>query len=88
MAKVKETGQAAVAVYPFAFSAVVAGRGRNLDREIRIPLFRDEKIPMFRRKGGWCAEFFNPGSLIVSIVLPAEGFVGIQRLFNFSNMVI
>ncbi len=88
LTKVKETGQPKVAVYPFAFPAVVAGRGSDLDKEIRMPLCRDDNIPVFRRKGGGCAVFLDPGTLIVSMALPAEGFDGIQRLFNFCNNLV
>jgi lipoate---protein ligase len=85
LAKVQETGQPGVAVYPFVFPAVVAGRGSDLEREIRMPVCRDDQIPVFRRKGGGCAVFLDPGTLIVSIALPAQGFAGIQRLFNLCN---
>jgi lipoate---protein ligase len=85
LASVKETGQPGVAVYPFAFPAVVAGRGSDLDKEIRLPLCRDDNIPVFRRQGGGCAVLLDPGTLIVSMALPAQGFDGIQRLFNFCN---
>ena len=88
LTKVKKTGQPGVAVYPFAFPAVVAGRGSDLDREIRMPLCRDDQIPMFRRKGGGCAVFLDPGTLIVSMAFPAEGFAGIQGLFNFCNNLV
>jgi len=85
---VKKTGQPGVAVYPFAFPAVVAGRGSDLDREIRMPLCRDDQIPVFRRKGGGCSVFLDPGTLIVSMAFPAEGFAGIQSLFNFCNNLV
>jgi lipoate-protein ligase A len=88
LAKVKATGQPGVAVYLFAFPAVVAGRGSDLDTEIRLPLCRDDNIPVFRRRGGGCAVFLDPGTLIVSMALPAEGFAGIQRLFNFCNNLV
>jgi lipoate---protein ligase len=85
LTKVKKTGETGVAVYMFAFPAVVAGRGSDLDKEIRLPLCRDEQIPVFRRRGGGCSVFLDPGTLVVSIALPAHGFAGIQRLFNFCN---
>ncbi|MFU8770049.1 MAG: biotin/lipoate A/B protein ligase family protein, partial [Desulfotignum sp.] len=68
--------------------AVVAGRGSDLDREIRLSLCRDDGIPVFRRRGGGCAVFLDPGTLIVSIALPAQGFAGIQRLFNWCNLLL
>jgi lipoate---protein ligase len=86
LAQVGQTGQPGFSVYPFFFPAVVAGRGSDLDREIRLSLCRDDGIPVFRRRGGGCAVFLDPGSLIVSIALPAQGFAGIQRLFNWCNL--
>ncbi len=83
--RVRQTGQPGAAVYPFAFPAVVAGRGSDLDKEIYLSLCTGDGIPVFRRMGGGCAVFLDPGTLIVSIVLPAQGFAGIQRLFNFCN---
>jgi lipoate---protein ligase len=85
LAQVRQTGQPGFAVYPFAFPAVVAGRGSDLDKEIRLSLCTADNIPVFRRMGGGCAVFLDPGTLIVSVVLPAKGFTGIQRLFNFCN---
>jgi lipoate---protein ligase len=86
LAQVGQTGQPGFSVYPFFFPAVVAGRGSDLDREIRLSLCRDDGIPVFRRRGGGCAVFLDPGTLIVSIALPAQGFAGIQRLFNWCNL--
>ncbi len=85
LAQVRQTEQPDFAVYPFAFPAVVAGRGSDLDKEIRLSLCTADGIPVFRRMGGGCAVFLDPGTLIVSVVLPAQGFAGIQRLFNFCN---
>ena len=88
LAKVKETREPGFSVYPFAFPAVVAGRGSDLEKEIRVSLCRDDNIPVFRRKGGGCAVFLDTGTLIVSMALPAEGFAGIQVLFNFCNNLV
>lgn len=85
LAQVGQTSQPGFSVYPFSFPAVVAGRGSDLDEEVSLSLCRDDGIPVFRRSGGGCAVFLDPGTLIVSIALPARGFAGIQRLFNFCN---
>ncbi|MFN2436137.1 MAG: hypothetical protein ABR513_03535, partial [Desulfotignum sp.] len=44
-----------------------------------------DKIPVYRRIGGGCTVFLDPGTLIVSMALPAKGFAGIQALFNRCN---
>jgi lipoate-protein ligase A len=72
-------------VYPFPFKAIVAGRGSDLEREIRLRLCLQDNIPLYRRHGGGCSVFLDPGNLIVSIAFPAQGFSGIQRLFNRCN---
>ena len=79
------TGQPDVLIYRFSFPAVVAGRGSRLETEIRLSACARDKIPVYRRKGGGCAVFLDPGTLIVSMALPARGFAGIQRLFNRCN---
>jgi lipoate-protein ligase A len=76
-------------VYPFPFNALVAGRGSNLAQEIRLPLCKEDNIPVYRRMGGGCSVFLDPGNLVISIAFPAQGFSGIQRLFNqCSNWLI
>lgn len=72
-------------IYPFPFKALVAGHGSNLSKEIRLPLCVQNHIPLYRRMGGGCSVFLDPGNLIVSIAFPARGISGIQRLFNRCN---
>lgn len=83
--RVKQTGTPEFRVYPFPFRAVVAGRGSDLSREIHLDRCLADNIPIFRRPGGGCSVFLDPGNLIVSIALPAKGFGGIQALFDKSN---
>ena len=72
-------------VYPFDREAVVAGRGSDLAREIRLSKVRKDRVPVYRRMGGGCSVFLDPGNLIISIAFPAGGFGGIQTLFNLSS---
>ncbi len=60
-------------IYPFPFKAVVAGQGSNLAEEI-MPCCREDKIPVYRRMGGGCSVFLDPGNLIVSTAFPAQAF--------------
>ncbi|MCG8616199.1 MAG: hypothetical protein MI802_08275 [Desulfobacterales bacterium] len=82
LARVKATGAADVNIYPFDREAVVAGRGSRLEREIHLDRVRADGVPVCRRMGGGCSVFLDPGNLIVSIAFPAEGFGGIQTLFD------
>jgi lipoate-protein ligase A len=72
-------------IYPFEFPAIVAGRGSVMENEIYLDNARADRIPIYRRKGGGCSVFLDPGNVIVSIAFPAKGFGGIQALFNLSS---
>lgn len=84
-----EQARAAVApvadIYPFGFPAIVAGRGSVVENEIYLDNAGADRIPIYRRKGGGCSVFLDPGNVIVSIAFPAKGFGGIQALFNLSS---
>lgn len=67
---------------PFGSEAVVLGRGSDPQTEIYIPRIIADRIPVYRRKGGGCPVFLDPGNLIVSLVLPAPGIGGIRDLFH------
>lgn len=69
-------------IYPFGSKAVVAGRGSDLDQEIHLDRVQEDNLPLYRRRGGGCTVFLDPGNLIVSIAFPADGFGGIQGLFD------
>ncbi len=68
-------------IYPFDRRAVVAGRGSRLSRELHLDRIQQDSIPIYRRRGGGCAVFLDPGNLIVSIAFPAEGFGNVGPLF-------
>lgn len=79
------TGTPQFNIYPFPFQAVVIGRGSRSDQEIRMSRCLADNIPVYRRRGGGCAVFLDPGNLIVSLALPAKGFPEIPKLFNQCN---
>lgn len=81
----QKTGKPQFNIYPFPFQAVVIGRGSRLDQEIWISRCLADNIPVYRRKGGGCAVFLDPGNLVVSLVLPAKGFPEIKKLFSQCN---
>lgn len=74
-----------VSVYPFFFPAVVAGRGTDLAQEIHLTRVRSDGVRLFRRPGGGCSVFLDPGNLIVSLAFPAEGFGNVQALFDSAS---
>ena len=72
----------AFALYPFHTRAVVAGKGSDLDREIRISRCLEDGVWIYRRMGGGCSVFLDPGTLVVSLACPSPGISGIQTLFK------
>lgn len=85
LARVKQTGREAVRIYPFSERAVVAGRGSTLSLELNPESIRERRVSLFRRLGGGCSVYLDPGNLIVSIAFPAEGFGNIAPLFDLAG---
>ncbi|WP_321415231.1 hypothetical protein [uncultured Desulfobacter sp.] len=69
----KTSATPVVDIYPFRFPAVVAGRGSIIEDEIYVDNVHTDRIPIYRRKGGGCSVFLDPGNVIVSIAFPAKG---------------
>ena len=74
--------RSAVACYRVPLPAVVAGRGSRLEREIRLENVSEDGVSLFRRSGGGCSVFLDPGCAIVSAVYPEKGFGNIGRQFE------
>ena len=79
---VKALQRPVFALYPFHTQAVVAGKGSDLDREIRISRCLEDGVWIYRRMGGGCSVYLDPGTLVVSLALPSPGISGIQTLFQ------
>lgn len=69
-------------IYPFETAALVAGRGSQISKEIHLDSALSDGVPLYRREGGGCSVFLDPGNLIVSAVFPAPGFLNIGHHFN------
>lgn len=82
---IKKTGKPEFNLYHFPFKAVIAGRGSRLNTEIVLSRCRADNIPIYRRSGGGCAVFLDPGNLVVSLVMPAKGRPRIRKLFDQCN---
>ncbi|WP_022664801.1 lipoate--protein ligase family protein [Desulfospira joergensenii] len=67
---------------PFSHTALVAGKGSDLSREIRLDRAARDEVPVYRRRGGGCTVFLDPETIVVSVAFPVSGFGGIQTLFN------
>lgn len=79
---VKKDGTRRYYCSPYTQKAIVAGRGGNLSKEIKLDLAIRDRIPVYRRKGGGCSVFLDPGNLIISAAIPVKGYSGIQTVFN------
>ncbi len=79
---VKKNQAAEFISYPFSHPAIVVGKGSVLAREVNVFQAVRDNIPVYRRRGGGCAVYLDPGSLIVSAAFPAPGIAGIRSLFD------
>ncbi|MFN7964540.1 MAG: hypothetical protein U0V87_02490 [Acidobacteriota bacterium] len=61
---------------------VVLGSGSRPHLELNIQDCLADQVPLTRRAGGGCSVVLDPGNLVVSVVLPAEGLPGIRSSFN------
>jgi len=55
---------------------VVLGRGSRPEKELKMDACREDGVAVLRRYGGGCSVVLDPGNVIVSAVLPVEGFAG------------
>lgn len=70
---VVDDGRPRLRIYRPSTSAVVLGRGSDAARELYLEHCRTDRVPLFRRRGGGCSVFIDPGNVILSVVLPAAG---------------
>jgi lipoate-protein ligase A len=68
-------------VYRFDAVAVVLGRGSRPEEEVFVDNCVADGVPILRRRGGGCAVVLDPGNVIVSLVLPTDRLVNINRCF-------
>ncbi|MCX6646888.1 MAG: hypothetical protein NTY09_11145 [bacterium] len=61
---------------------IVLGFGSDLDNELNIDRIGQDRIDVYRRRGGGCAVVLDPGNVIVSVVLPSSGFGKINEYFK------
>ena len=77
-----DDGRPRLAVYRPQRVEVVLGRGSRPDREIDAEACLADGVVISRRRGGGCAVVLDPGNVIVSAVLPAEGIGNNTRHFQ------
>lgn len=75
------TGQPDFKVYIPEGISVVLGRGSRLEREVNLEACQRDRIPLLQREGGGCAVVLDPGNLVVSVVLPMDGYACDRRWF-------
>ena len=74
-------GKTRARVYVFPGVAVVLGRGSKPEVELDLDACRRDGVAMLRRRGGGCAVVLDPGNVIVSVALRAEGIGGNRAHF-------
>jgi len=79
---VKSHNKAKLSVYPFPETAVVLGRGSRIKEELSIDDILADGINVYRRKGGGCSVVLDPGNIIISVAIPAEGLKDTKLWFN------
>ncbi|MCF7810963.1 hypothetical protein K9N50_08230 [bacterium] len=79
---VKRTRKPALKVYQPMETAVILGRGSNPGKEIDYAVCDIDNTPVYQRSGGGCAVVLDKGNIIVSIVLPTEGFSNNRIYFD------
>ncbi len=70
LANVEASCQGEVSVRICDESAVVLGRSSRPEMELHLDYCRSENIPIFRRRGGGCSVWLDPGNIIVSLAFP------------------
>ena len=69
----KEDGRPRLRVCRPEQTLVVLGRGSKPGVELDLPACLNDGVPLVRRRGGGCSVVLDPGNVIVSLTLPAEG---------------
>ncbi|MDP8239782.1 MAG: hypothetical protein P9X24_11895 [Candidatus Hatepunaea meridiana] len=79
---VRQTREPGLKVYQPAGTAVVLGRGSDPNKEINYDACLTEGVTVYQRPGGGCTVVLDTGNVIVSVVLPIEGFSNNRLYFN------
>lgn len=79
---VRRDGRPRVRVYRPDRLMVVLGRGSDPEKELDIEACLRDGVPVFKRRGGGCAVVLDEGNVVVSAVLPVEGYGSNDRHFK------
>lgn len=84
-----ERGQAALSVHRPRKGAVVLGRSSQLEAEVHVEALLHDGLSLYRRRGGGCAVYLDPGTVVVMAAVPAPGLGHLPELFSaFSHWMI
>lgn len=73
IAAARAAGKARYCVYRVPEVLVVLGRGSKVEKELDVANCITDGVRVLRRRGGGCAVVLDPGQLVVSVALPADG---------------
>jgi len=82
VAAVARDGRPRVAIHRPDRPMVVLGRGSRPEVELDVEACLADGAPLRRRRGGGCAVVLDPGNVVVSAALGAEGIGGSRRWFD------
>lgn len=66
-------GRSRLRIYRPEQLLVVLGRGSKPGLELDLPACISDGVPLVRRRGGGCSVVLDPGNVVVSVTLHAEG---------------
>ncbi|MBW2735837.1 MAG: hypothetical protein JRH20_25915 [Deltaproteobacteria bacterium] len=73
MATARREQRAQHRVYCLQEPLVVLGRGSKVEAELDVEACLKDGVAVVRRRGGGCAVVLDPGQVVVSVALPAQG---------------
>lgn len=78
----RQTGEPRVKVCRIEHPIVVIGRGTKPEIELNVENILEDGVDVYLRYGGGCSVVIDEGNIIVSVVLPVEGFTQNRYYFD------
>ena len=69
-------------VYSPSWPCAVLGIGSLPDRELDLAACIQDRLPLYRRRGGGCSVILDPGNVVVSTVFRVQGIADTHRYFR------
>ncbi|MCB1153594.1 hypothetical protein KDL45_08075 [bacterium] len=76
------TGTTHYRVYRVDRPMIVLGRGSDAAAEVNMIAAKAGNVPIYRRRGGGCTVYLDPGNVVVSLAAPMGGIGDFRRHFD------